>query len=199
MLTTILQQIQQAIRFLITFTIITGILYPLLITGISQIIFPKQANGSLIEYQGKIIGSKLIGQQFSSDKFFWGRPSATAPFAYNAAHSTGSNLGPSNPILLDSIANRANAMRQKNPQALGAIPIDLITASASGLDPHITIESALYQVLRISKARRIPAQAINSLVNDLSEQYFFGVFGIKYVNVLQLNLALEQLSSQRMS
>lgn len=186
---------QTAIRFVITFSVITGLFYPLLITGVSQILFPWQANGSLIEDNGKVTGSDLIGQQFSANKFFWGRPSATAPFAYNAAHATGSNLGPSNPVLLDNVTQRIKMLIQKNPQAVGAIPIDLVTTSASGLDPHITIESALYQIPRVAQARKLPVKTIENLVNNLSKQYIWGVFGIERVNVLQLNLALEKLNT----
>jgi K+-transporting ATPase ATPase C chain len=197
MLTKTMQQIQSAIRFVIIISIIAGILYPALITAIAQIFFPNQANGNLIEHQGKIVGSIFIGQHFTANKYFWSRPSATQPIPYNAAVSGGSNLGPDSKILLDQIQQRINALNKANHLGSMIIPIDLVTASASGLDPHISIPAALYQVPRVAASRNITAASIQQIISDLSSKHDWAVFGIKRVNVLELNLALDQLGSKR--
>src|SRR5499427_3204053 len=138
---------------LIAFTVLTGLLYPVLLTGIAQAVFPYRANGSLMQRDGKAVGSELIGQPFSSPKYFWSRPSATSPYPYNAASSSGSNQGPTNPALTDAVAARIKTLRDADPENKAAVPVDLVTASASGLDPHISLAAAEYQVNRVAKAR----------------------------------------------
>jgi K+-transporting ATPase ATPase C chain len=199
-----LREIRPAILVLVALTVITGLIYPLVMTGIAQVIFPYQAQGSLIERNGTIVGSAFIGQQFSSDKYFHGRPSATTmtdpndstktvPAPYNAANSGGSNLGPSNKALIDRVQGDIDKLKQDNPSA--AVPIDLVTTSASGLDPDVSPEGALFQVPRIAKVRNLPEDRLHQLVTDNIQGRLFGLFGEPRVNVLQLNLALDQLSA----
>ncbi len=198
-----LRQIRPALVVLLALTLITGLVYPLVMTGIAQVIFPYQAQGSLIEKDGKVIGSELIGQVFESDKYFHGRPSATTapdsndptktvPAPYNAANSGGSNLGPSNKALIDRVQGDIDELKQENPSA--PVPADLVTTSASGLDPHISPEAALFQVPRVAKARNLPEERIRQLVEDHTEGRFLGLLGEPRVNVLLLNLALDQLT-----
>jgi potassium-transporting ATPase KdpC subunit len=198
-----LRLIRPAIVVLAALTLITGLIYPLAMTGIAQVIFPYQAQGSLIERDGKVVGSELIGQMFESDKYFHGRPSATTapdpndptktvPAPYNAANSGGSNLGPSNKALIDRVRGDIDKLKQENPSM--PIPVDLVTTSASGLDPHISPEAALFQVPRIAKARNVPVERIRQLVADHTEGRLFGLLGEPRVKVLQLNLALDQLA-----
>jgi len=198
-----LRQIRPAIVVLVALTLITGLVYPLAMTGIAHVIFPYQAQGSLVERDGNVVGSELIGQVFESDKYFHGRPSATTapdpkdptktvPAPYNAANSGGSNLGPSNKTLIDRVQGDINKLKQENPSA--AVPADLVTTSASGLDPHISPEAALFQVPRIAKARNLPEDRIRELVADHTEGRLFGLLGEPRVNVLLLNLALDQLA-----
>jgi len=176
----------QSLRILIVFTLITGIAYPLTITGISQVAFKDQANGSLIVRDGKVVGSKLIGQAFSDPKYFWTRPSATSPMPYNGASSSGSNQGPTNPALKEAVEGRIKNLGGKAP-----VPADLVTASGSGLDPHISPAAAEYQIERISKARGIPEDRLRELVKKYTESRQLGVLGEARVNVLELNLALD--------
>lgn len=176
--------------------VVTGLIYPLALTGIAQVALPWQANGSLIEQDGKVIGSRLIGQSFDDPKYFWGRPSATAPLPYNAQASGGSNLGPSNPALIKTVEERMQALRAANPDAQGPVPMDLVTASASGLDPHISPEAALWQAKRVAKARGLPVPQVVELVRAHSEAPMLGVLGAPRVNVLELNLALDRLARQ---
>src|SRR5271169_1568138 len=199
-----LKEIRPAIILLVALTLITGLAYPLAMTAIAGVVFPKQAEGSLIERDGKVVGSALIGQEFKSDKYFHGRPSATtAPdpadstktvaAPYNAASSGGSNLGPSNKALIDRVQADLDKLKQENPSM--PVPQDLVTTSASGLDPHISPEAALFQVPRIAKARNLPEDRVRQLVVDNTEGRLFGLLGEPHVNVLQLNLALDHLAA----
>jgi potassium-transporting ATPase KdpC subunit len=199
-----LREIRPAIVVLVALTLITGLAYPLAITGIAEVIFPRQAQGSLIEQDGKVVGSALIGQEFTSDKYFHGRPSATTaadpndstktvPAPYNAANSGGSNLGPSNKALIDRVQGDIDTLKKENPNA--PVPQDLVTTSASGLDPHISPQAALFQVPRIAKARNLPEDRVRQLVADNTEGRLFGLLGEPRVNVLQLNLALDHLAA----
>ena len=183
--------LRPALVSLILFTVITGIAYPLLVTGIAQVAFPHQANGSLVIKDGGIVGSALIGQSFDDPRYFWGRPSATAPFAYNAGASVGSNLGPTNPALIAAVQRRVNALRAADPGNTAPVPVDLVTASGSGLDPHISPAAALYQLPRVARARNVPPEAIRDLVDRHTEGRIFGLLGEPRVNVLALNLALD--------
>lgn len=183
-------QIRPAITLLALFTVITGVIYPLTVTGLAQILFPHQANGSLVVIDGKAYGSELIGQQFDETKYFWGRPSAAG---YNAAASSGSNLGPMNPSLEEVVQARMDALHAADPNNTLPIPVDLVTASASGLDPHISVASALYQVSRVASARGLSEADVKSLVEKYTEGRQFGIFGEPRVNVLLLNLALDGL------
>jgi K+-transporting ATPase ATPase C chain len=184
----VLQTPLQAVRALIILSIITGIAYPLLVTAIAQVAFNDQANGSLIEKDGKVLGSRLIGQPFSDPKYFWGRPSTTSPMPYNGAASSGSNQGPTNPALKEAVEGRIKSLGGAAP-----VPADLVTASGSGLDPHISPAAAEYQVVRVAKARNTPAEKIRDLVARHPEGRQLGVLGEPRVNVLGLNLALDTL------
>ena len=199
-----LKEIRPAIVFVVALTIITGLVYPLAMTGIAGAIFPSQAQGSLIEKDGTVIGSALIGQSFTCDKYFHGRPSATtAPdpkdpaksiaAPYNAANSGGSNLGPTSKALADRLKEDVDTLKKENPAA--AVPIDLVTTSASGLDPDISPAAALFQVPRVAKARGLPQASVNALVQSQVEGRFLGLLGEPRVNVLKLNLALDDLTS----
>jgi potassium-transporting ATPase KdpC subunit len=179
---------------LVTFTlltVLTGVLYPLVVTGIGQVAFSHQAHGSLIVKDGKTVGSSLIGQSFSDPKHFWGRPSATAQMPNNASASGGSNLGPLNPALTDSVKARIEALRAVDPGNMAPVPVDLVTASASGLDPHISVAGALYQLPRIAKLRGLPPQQVQQLIEKHTEGRLLGILGEPRVNVLLLNMALD--------
>lgn len=184
-------QLRPALIALVALTIITGVLYPFSITLIAQLAFPSQANGSLITQNGNVVGSALIGQSFDDPKYFWSRPSATAPVAYNAGASSGSNLGPTNPALIEAVQARAQALRAVDPNNTAPIPVDLVTASASGLDPHISVAAANYQIARVARARNLDAARVQQLVAQHTEGRTFGILGEPRVNVLQLNLALD--------
>lgn len=186
-----IKQIRPALVILALLTLITGVIYPLVMTGVAQLIFPRQANGSLIERDGKILGSALIGQPFSDPKYFWGRPSATGLFPYNAANSSGSNLGPTNPVLKDAGQARVEALQAADPGNTLPIPVDLMTASASGLDPHISVAAAQYQVPRVASARHLSEAQVLSLLEEHTEGRTLGFLGEPRVNVLNLNLALD--------
>ena len=181
-------QLRPALALLALLTIITGVIYPLTVTGLAQIIFPHQADGSLIVIDGKAYGSELIGQQFDDPNYFWGRPSAAG---YNAAASSGSNFGPMNPSLEEVIQAQIDALQAADPSNPLPIPVDLVTASASGLDPHISVASALYQVSRVAAAHGLSEAEVTSLVAQYTEGRQFGIFGEPRVNVLLLNLALD--------
>jgi K+-transporting ATPase ATPase C chain len=185
-------QFRPAVVSLILFTVMTGMVYPLAVTGLAQVFFPRQANGSLMVKDGQAIGSELIGQPYDDPKYFWGRLSATSPFPYNAAASAGSNLGPLNADLLEAVQARINALRVADPGNTAPIPVDLVTASASGLDPHISVASALYQVPRVARARGLSEDQVRTLVEQSTEGRQFGILGEPRVNVLKLNLALDR-------
>jgi K+-transporting ATPase ATPase C chain len=176
---------------LLLLTLMTGVAYPLLVTGIAQMVFPFQANGSLIVKDGKVVGSALIGQPFDDPKYFWGRPSATSPFPNNAAASSGSNLSPTNPALITSVQGRVYALRAADPTNKAAVPVDLVTASGSGLDPHISPAAALYQVPRVARERKLAPDAVRALVDRHTMGRFLGLLGEPRVSVLALNLALD--------
>ena len=183
-------EIRPALVLLLVLTLITGVLYPLLVTGIAQLVFSRQANGSLIVRDGVVVGSSWIGQEFSEPKYFWGRISATTP-PYNASASSGSNLGPTNPALFDAARARMAALRAADPDATLPVPVDLVTASGSGLDPHISLAAAEYQVARVAKARGLAPEAVRRLVAQHTSGRFLGVIGEPVVNVLEVNLELD--------
>lgn len=187
--------LRPALMILLLMMGITGLVYPLTITGIAQLLFPWQANGSLLFYQGHPVGSILIGQPFDAPQYFWPRPSATAPFPYNATASSGSNLGPTNPDLLHAIGARIAALRAADPGNHAPIPVDLVTASGSGLDPHISPAAAEYQVGRIARMRGLNEAALRDLIARHTENRVFGLLGEPRVNVLKLNLALEAVQA----
>jgi K+-transporting ATPase ATPase C chain len=200
-----LKEIRPAIIVLVALTLITGLAYPLAMTAIAGVLFPKQAQGSLIEKDGKVVGSALIGQEFKDDKYFHGRPSATTapdpadstktvPAPYNAANSGGSNLGPTSKALADRVKEDVDKLKAENPQ--GSVPVDLVTTSASGLDPNITPEGALFQVPRVAKARNMPENRVRQLVTDNTQGRLAGLLGEPRVNVLELNLALDAAASK---
>lgn len=182
-------------------TVLTGVAYPLVATGIAQAAFPEQAAGSLIQRDAKAVGSSLIGQNFSDPKYLWGRPSATGPMPYNASSSSGSNQGPLNPALTDAVKGRIEALRAADPGNATAVPVDLVTASASGLDPHISVAGAQYQAARVAKARNLPLPQVQQLIDKHTEGRLFGFIGEPRVNVLQFNLSLDaaaQLNNGRL-
>lgn len=197
-----LKELRPAILMLLVLTVLTGIAYPLGITGIAQLVFPYQADGSLIRHDGTVIGSELIGQDFTADKYFQGRPSATSGIdangnsvaaPYNAANSAGSNLGPTSKPLLDRIRGEVERLKAENPST--PVPVDLVTSSASGLDPDITPAGALFQVPRVARARGLPEERVRQLVEEHTEGRFLGIIGEPHVNVLKLNLALDRLAA----
>lgn len=185
--------LKPALSLFLLLTLITGIVYPLLVTVVSKATMPAQAAGSLIVKDGKIVGSKLIGQNFNEPKYFWGRLSATSPQPYNGAASSGSNLGPLNPALTDNIKARIDALHEADPANKAPIPVDLVTASASGLDPEISPAAAHYQIERVARVRNLPATAVQQLVATHTQGRQFGLFGEPRVNVLELNIALDEL------
>ena len=185
-------QLRPALVSLVALTLITGLLYPLVVTGIAQVLFPRQANGSLILINGQPVGSSLIGQPFDAPKYFWGRPSATSPFPYNAAASSGSNLGPTNDALIKAVQARIDALKAADPDNPLPLPVDLVTASGSGLDPHISPAAAAYQVRRIARVRGLDETVVQRFVAQHTEGRQLGVLGEPRVNVLTLNLALDR-------
>jgi K+-transporting ATPase ATPase C chain len=187
-----LTQLKPAVMILAIFIILTGLIYPVVITGVAQVIFHYQANGSLIKRNGRVVGSALIGQSFDDPEYFWGRPSATTLFPYNAAASHGSNLGPTNPALVETVQKRIEDLRADDPQTTAPIPVDLVTSSGSGLDPDISVAAALYQVPRVARARGLSQAQVRLLVDQHTEGRQLGFLGEPRVNVLELNLALDE-------
>jgi K+-transporting ATPase ATPase C chain len=186
--------IRPAVVLFVFFTVVTGLLYPLVITGITQVAFADAAAGSILTRDGKPIGSRLIGQNFSDPKYFWGRPSATSPQPYGGTASSGSNLGPLNPALIDGVKAHIQALHDADPGNAQPIPVDLVTASASGLDPEESIAAALYQVPRVARLRGLDVQAVKGLIGAHAQGRFLGVFGEPRINVLELNVALDGLA-----
>lgn len=182
--------LRPALTLFVALSLVTGLAYPLVVTGVAQTVFPSQANGSLIVQDGKAVGSALIGQQFTDPGHFWGRPSATAPMSHNAGASSGSNLAPTAPALVDAVKARIEALRAADPGNTAAVPLDLVTTSASGLDPHISRAAADYQAARVARVRGLPLQRVQALVEQHTEGRWLGLIGEPRVNVLQLNLAL---------
>jgi K+-transporting ATPase ATPase C chain len=183
--------LRQSVAILVLLTALTGVVYPLLVTGIAQVVFPRAANGSLIERHGKPLGSELIGQAFTDPKYFWSRPSATSPFPDNSTSSSGSNLGPTNSALTDAVKQRIEALRAADPGNTEPVPVDLITASGSGLDPHISPAAAIYQMARVVRVRGISPEQVKAMIAQASAGRQLGLLGEPRVNVLQLNLLLD--------
>jgi len=186
--------LRASLLMLLVMTVITGVLYPLAVTGLARALFPRQADGSLIVHDGHVIGSRLIGQPFDDPRYFWGRPSATSPQPYNGASSSGSNLGPTNPALADAVRQRIAALRAADPGNTQPVPVDLVTASASGLDPEISPAAAQYQLARVARARHLDVARVRQLVAAHTQGRWLGLFGEPRVNVLALNLALDAAS-----
>lgn len=191
-----MKQLRPIVTMLLLMTLITGVIYPLVVTGAAQLLFPAKANGSLIEHNGHAVGSSLIGQSFTDPKYFWGRPSATTPMANNGNASTGSNLGPTNPALADAVKQRIDALHAVDPGNNVPVPSDLVTASGSGLDPEITPAAAQYQIARVARLRGLSEEQVRGLVAAASSGRQLGVLGEPRVNVLQLNLALDDLQKR---
>ncbi len=180
-----------ALMLFVMLSVLTGAVYPLAVTGLAQWLFPYQAHGSLVTRNGVAVGSQLIGQHFTSPAYFWGRPSATAPYPYNATASSGSNLGPLNPALTEAVKARIDALRATDPDHDQPVPVDLVTASASGLDPDISLAAAYYQATRVAKTRKLPIEQLRTLIEQHAERPWLGIFGEPRVNVLALNIALD--------
>ncbi len=189
-------QLRAAGAIFLALTLITGVIYPAVVTAIAQTVFPSQANGSLIEQDDKLVGSELIGQSFTQPQYFWSRPSATAPAPYNGASSGGSNLGPTNPAQADAVRQRVAALQAADPGNTAPVPVDLVTTSGSGLDPHISPAAAEYQVGRVARIRNLPEPRVRELVAKHTEGRTFGLLGEPRVNVLRLNLELDELAKQ---
>ena len=188
------KQIKTALLLVAIFTVLTGIIYPVMITGIAQLFFPWRANGSLLQHDGRIMGSVLIGQTFTDPKYCWGRPSATTPYPYNTLDSSGSNLAASNPVLLSAVRERVKRLQSADPFNQKFIPVDLVTTSASGLDPHISRLSAFYQVPRIARARGISKSEVEAIIQELENHSVCNILGEPRINVLKLNMALDHLN-----
>lgn len=191
------RQVRPALLLLLLFSVITGVVYPLLVTVIGQAIFPSQANGSILQRNGQRVGSSLIGQQFTSPRHFWSRLSATSPIPYNATASSGSNYGPLSPALGSAMKARVDRLRAADPGNTKPIPVDLVTASGSGLDPHISIAAALFQVSRVARQRNLPEEQVRTLVDRYTEARDLGILGEPGVNVVLLNLALDELEDNQ--
>lgn len=194
-----LSQLRPALVVLALLSVITGIVYPAAVTGVTRVTMPRASTGMLVEKGGRVVGSELVGQPFTDPAYFWGRPSATAPFPYNAAASSGSNLGPTNPALVEAVAARVKVLREADPGNDAPVPVDLVTASGSGLDPHVSPAAALFQVGRVARARGASPDRVRKLVDDLTETRTFGFMGAPRVNVLRLNLALDDLAPRKVA
>jgi len=190
------RQLRPVLMVFLLLTVVTGIIYPFFVTGVAQLIFPEKANGSLIRSEDRYVGSELIGQPFNDPKYFWGRLSATADFAHNPASSSGSNLGPSNPALVEAVKVRVTALQKADPENTSPIPLDLATSSGSGLDPHLSPAGAFYQVPRVAKARGLPEERVRELVARFTEPRQWGFLGEPRVNVLKLNLSLDRFRAK---
>lgn len=190
-------QLRAALTVFVLLTVLTGAVYPALVTLVAQGVFPHQANGSVLERENRTLGSELIGQHFDAPQYFWGRPSATSPTPYNAASSSGSNLGPTNAALLDAVRERVEKLRQAHPDQADPVPVELVTASGSGLDPHISPAAVEYQVTRVARAMNLSPSSVRQLVAEHVEERTFGMLGEPRVNVLRLNLALDDLIRTR--
>jgi K+-transporting ATPase ATPase C chain len=186
-----LRELRPALIVFVALTLVTGVVYPLVTTLIGRVAFPAQVEGSVIEQEGSAVGSRLLGQPFSSPQYFWSRPSATGPMPYNGAVSSGSNQGPLSPVLAEAVTARIAALRAADPGNLGAVPVDLVTASGSGLDPHLSVAAAEYQIARVARVRNLPVTEVATLVREHTQGRTFGVLGEPRVNVLTLNLALD--------
>jgi K+-transporting ATPase ATPase C chain len=186
-----LKELRPALVVFVALTLVTGVAYPLVVTLIGRLAFPAAVEGSVVEVDGRAVGSRLLGQPFAAPQYFWSRPSATGPMPYNGAVSSGSNLGPLNPALADAVAARVAALRGADPGNTRPVPVDLVTASASGLDPHISVAAAEYQIARVARTRNLDAETVTALVRAHTEGRTFGVLGEPRVNVLLLNLALD--------
>jgi K+-transporting ATPase ATPase C chain len=191
--------LRQAVACIVVFTVITGVIYPVIVTGVAQLVFPRQANGSLLIDNGKTVGSSLIGQSFSSPKYFWARPSATSPMPYNAANSSGSNLGPLNPALTENVKARITQLKAADAASKPLVPVDLVTASGSGLDPDISPAAAEYQVSRVAKMRNIDESEVRKLIAEYTRDRQLGILGEPRVNVLEVNLALDNLRFDKLT
>ena len=190
----VVKHVVSSVLAILLFTLLLGIVYPLAVTGIAQILFPSKANGSLISRQGVVVGSALIGQQFTSPRYFWGRPSPTSPFPYNAAASTGSNTGPLNPALMDEVNGRLADLKKADSTNTLPVPVDLVTSSGSGLDPHISVAAANYQVSRVARARGMEESRVREIVARCTEGRTLGILGESRVNVLEANRALDEIT-----
>jgi K+-transporting ATPase ATPase C chain len=191
-----MRELRTALLVLLALTGVTGVAYPLAVTGMAQLLFPHQANGSLIVAEGRALGSSLVGQPFDDPRYFWSRPSATGRFAYDASASSGSNLGPTSDALLEAVRGRVEALRASDPGNGAAIPADLVTASGSGLDPHLSPAAAAWQVARVARERGLPRSSVEALVREHTEGRFAGLLGEPRVNVLELNLALDRIAAR---
>lgn len=189
-----MKELRTAVLMLVALTVLTGVAYPLVVTGVAQVAMPARANGSLIEVDGKLVGSSLIGQGFTDPKYFWGRASATSPTGYNGGASSGSNAGPLNPALADAVKARVDALVTADPDHRTPVPVDLVTSSASGLDPHVSLAGARYQVARVAKARGLAPDAVQKIVDQHTRGRALGFLGEPSVNVLQVNLALDAMA-----
>ncbi len=193
-----MKHVRPALSLFVLLTVLTGLIYPLVVTGVAQVLFPWRANGSLLAVDGRPVGSALIGQNFTSPGDFWGRPSATSPYPDNAQASSGSNLGPTNPALIDAVKARIAALRAADPDNHAPIPVDLVTASGSGLDPQISLAAAYYQADRVARARHLPLAEVKALIAKTARQPWLNLFGTPRVNVLELNLALNALRAEHL-